>query len=535
MLGFATCAAFALLSPVLGLVMLPGDQALHHRFVTGTGVLAGFAGSALIGPLTGAALYGFYCWSQRSPLRTQRWNSSPKLLGQLSRFYTMFAILEMLVFSVVAYVVGLMLVKQQHPLPEGMDVGRAIVLFAVGYAALAPSLVFIFTVPVLLTRLWDWLHADEIQSEELFGSPAYQWLRELQPLSTRSIGSIRPRCPKNPCQRSANLIPRVWLLHAALRSWARRVFFRFGGSPPSSYMALPQYDPTDDLENGLLSVLEAAIVVPQPDNPTAASPEEAFSPPLASARDFVWDAVVDTTWYLVATGAFMSLVCSVFGYFLALCVFVGFFPPFGNLPFATGIPARAVGGVVGGGTVGLLRFVSLCARRARMSAEERRMQNRFVGSCAFGMVVGMALVPNLADAAQEHGFRLVHAVFLGLLGVTSAFLPNIVGCVRGPVRRLEGWSRLLGRGRRLSASVVRTGRDECVQEMMWTLYGCPLDRTYDVLLATMQDTLSCVSPAFDYGSRAVSIPMMFAVATMGAGSPVLRVCSVYYLVCCYAI
>ncbi|OSC96703.1 hypothetical protein PYCCODRAFT_1481812 [Trametes coccinea BRFM310] len=169
MLGFATCAAFALLSPVLGLVMLPGDQALHRQFVTGTGVLAGFAGSALIGPLTGAALYGFHCWSQRSPLRTQRWNSSPKLLGQLSRFYTMFAILEMMVFSVVAYVVGLMLVKRQHPLPEGMDVGRAIVLFAVGYAALAPSLIFIFTVPVLLTRLWDWLHADEIQSEELFG------------------------------------------------------------------------------------------------------------------------------------------------------------------------------------------------------------------------------------------------------------------------------------------------------------------------------------------------------------------------------
>ncbi|KAI9070197.1 hypothetical protein FKP32DRAFT_18501 [Trametes sanguinea] len=160
LLSFATCGAFALLSPVLGFVMLPGDQALHREFVTGTGLLAGFAGSALIGPLTATALYAFYCWSHRTPRRTVRWNSNSKVVGQLSRFYNMFAILEGLVFSVVAFVVGLMLVKQQHPLPEGMDVRDAVVLFAIGYAALAPSLIFILTVPVAMARFWNWLFVD---------------------------------------------------------------------------------------------------------------------------------------------------------------------------------------------------------------------------------------------------------------------------------------------------------------------------------------------------------------------------------------
>ncbi|OSD06440.1 hypothetical protein PYCCODRAFT_1431440 [Trametes coccinea BRFM310] len=262
---------------------------------------------------------------------------------------------------------------------------------------------------------------------------------------------------------------------------AGRVFLVLGGPVVPPYEALPQYDPLDDLEKGCLPVMGAEEVATPPESPTITSTTEVSAPPAAkvvSARvvfaNFGW--YLGKAVFLVGTGAAIAAFCSVLGSIIGAACVVGWLPPYKNFSVLAGTLACIVGGAVIGAAIGLLTFLAMCVRRARMSQEERKLQNELaakkaaqggflhgddykkfneepmefpnmvlcVALCsAPGMVLGMAIIPWLAAVAQETGFGYGNAAFLGAWGIIVPFIPSIVGAVLGTLFSLDpvgGWN-----------------------------------------------------------------------------------------------
>ncbi|KAI9057249.1 hypothetical protein FKP32DRAFT_1598358 [Trametes sanguinea] len=265
------------------------------------------------------------------------------------------------------------------------------------------------------------------------------------------------------------------LLHAG------RVFLVLGGPVVPPYAALPQYDSLDDLEKGFLPVMGPEDVVTLPESPAVTPTSEAPEPPAAkvvSAR-IVFASVgwyLGKALFLVGTGAATSATCSVVGSIVGAACVVGWLPPYKNFSALAGLLACVVGGAIVGAATGLLTFLVMCVRRARMPREERKLQNELAAKkaaqggilhgddwktfneepmefvnmvlCAAlcsapGMVLGMAIVPWVAAVAQESGFGYGNAAFLGAWGIIVPFIPSIIGAVLGTLVSLNpvgGWN-----------------------------------------------------------------------------------------------
>ncbi|CDO77388.1 hypothetical protein BN946_scf184835.g10 [Trametes cinnabarina] len=225
-------------------------------------------------------------------------------------------------------------------------------------------------------------------------------------------------------------------VHATPLLHAGRAFLILGGPVVPPHQALPYYGPVEyDIEKSLRSASEIGEAVATPGSPTT----NGISP------TSIHECLINTAciWACIIGEVFV----------------LGFISPYKDLPPIPGAVGCAVGGAILGGAVGLLGFLAMCVRRARMSAEERQLQNMLAAKeaaqgvlwgdeyktfvrepieiltivpvaallGAFGLVLGMAIVPRVAAAAQEIGLNYGQAAFLGMWGVAVVFLPSIIG------------------------------------------------------------------------------------------------------------
>ncbi|OSD06439.1 hypothetical protein PYCCODRAFT_1474586 [Trametes coccinea BRFM310] len=274
------------------------------------------------------------------------------------------------------------------------------------------------------------------------------------------------------------------------------IFLVLGRPLVMRYMALPQHDPLDGLEEGSLQPEDVAL--PRQGPAVASATQVSAAPPAAKAsstKTFFGSAgwYLDKAVFLIGTGAAISAARSVLGYFVGAICIVGWLPPYKNLTISTASVACIVGGTVIGAVVGLLGFLALCVRRARMSTEERKLQDELAAkrskqggflrdadlavfkaepvevsaviSCAVrfnapGMVLGMTLVPWVATAAREAGFGYDHAALLSAWGVIVPYIPNIIGAMHGTLSLdpVGGWKS----GSKFWTSIEKAAHDAVV-------------------------------------------------------------------------
>ncbi|KAI0771328.1 hypothetical protein BD413DRAFT_626316 [Trametes elegans] len=253
---------------------------------------------------------------------------------------------------------------------------------------------------------------------------------------------------------------------------ATKLFLVLGGPAAPRYTRLPTSgsDEEDvDLEKGELTPVKLSNGPSAPTTPpsaaaTAPAPSHAPADPATPThpRLTVFQAAVNAVWFarmlilLLVAGAAAAVPSSLLGFVLGMVTVFHWLAPFSALPFWTGCAACATGASVLGAAAGLAGWAALCVRRARearrraggldslAAAREDRKENAVVGAeprevwgvagagvavGAFGMAVGMALVPALRAAGAEAGFGFGHALGVGVWGATVPLLPGIVGAL----------------------------------------------------------------------------------------------------------
>ncbi|KAI0671298.1 hypothetical protein C8Q78DRAFT_990995 [Trametes maxima] len=265
-------------------------------------------------------------------------------------------------------------------------------------------------------------------------------------------------------------------------SQASRFFLVLGGPAAPQYVRIPTSDSEVDLEKGLLTPVDNAVSLSGSPGVLAATQAPATQPSLVPSAppppsritlaNAFWLARMGLL--LVVSGAGVSLVTSVISFYLGMVAVLGWYTPFGDISGTAAFTACAAGGPIVGAAAGATAFVALCVRRARTPLGElqeearvdaKRARRQWIDSDewrmeepwelwgmmgvaallgAFGLVVGLTVVPGLAGVAAEAGWSMWHAVAVGVWGVTVPFTPCIVGAVIttltscDPVRGFEG-------------------------------------------------------------------------------------------------
>ncbi|KAI0649572.1 hypothetical protein C8Q79DRAFT_904410 [Trametes meyenii] len=262
-------------------------------------------------------------------------------------------------------------------------------------------------------------------------------------------------------------------------SQGSRFFLVLGGPAAPQYVRIPTSGSEVDLEKGLLAPADVSL----PDSPVLATTQVPATPPglvpstpatpsRLTFANALWLARMGLL--LIISGAGVALLTSVVAFCLGMLAVLGWYAPFSGIPGLAAFTACAAGGPILGAAAGAAAFVALCVRRVRMTLDElkeetrvdaKRARREWVGSeewrmeepwelwggmgvaallGAFGLAVGLVVVPGLADVAAEAGWSMWHAVAVGVWGVTVPFIPCIIGAVVttlsscDPVRGFEG-------------------------------------------------------------------------------------------------